>query len=62
RADQRDPGVAADVLLRHQRVVPPASRAFRALADPTRPLADGDPVTIAPQQGDRGVDLPSAPA
>ena len=35
--------------------LPPASREFRALADPTRPLTAGDPVTITP--GKAGTDV-----
>ncbi|HEV7590688.1 MAG TPA: hypothetical protein VGO40_21440 [Longimicrobium sp.] len=30
--------------------LPPASAAFRALADPTRPLTERDPISIAPPQ------------
>jgi hypothetical protein len=32
--------------------LPPASSKFRALADPTRPLAADDPLTLAPRSGD----------
>jgi hypothetical protein len=39
--------------------LPPASRTFRALADPTRPLTAADPVTIGPSPGPPAADIGS---
>ena len=42
--------------------LPPASRAFRELADPTRPLAVGDPVSIPPGKPESTAAVPSSTA
>jgi len=51
--------IAAQIETGENDALPPASRAFRELADPTRPLSAEDPVTIGPSPGPPAPDVGS---